>query len=881
MPSNLDRLREGQAIEFEPGLSGRLNREKRQLELSTGQVLDASDDEHLFPRDESALKVSRHTESLEKGIKGPASEFWHQYSTQGIPGSIRDIIMYHGKDYAEKKRAQEAVSSRISDESPYLSGAATAANIGTDVVLTRGMSALKAAPALTIASAGSRLATDPVGVGADALMSAGAGWGFDKTMGGINKITARRAAAQAIPGQQQAVRNANIQGQQATNQANAAQQQQFAQQQLNVTNTNNARMQQYQQAKVNHQNTVLQQKNTHAQAQATAAQQHNILTQNVKNANQARLQQHQADLTARQNAIIQAKNAHAQAESARQAEVVRLKNQAETARLQRSAESSKLEAEYKAAKAATEQENKRMLEKFKLEQEQYEKSLKELPELQKRAQAEHSQNIIKTAQELERNFPKSSKLSTEELGVAQFLDESVQKTGLAGSREASQATRILNSIFPEGELIGGRELSSRYKALEEAIQRANPEVQQVLSSFKEHLGKRLPVIIEDAVAYSKVAPLLKRTIESDVKAILKDIHFDGSGAKAAHEKISSFALSNAKSALKTDLSQAQFMQKLQSGEMGRELANKILTVEDFMPTSSRSAIRQLEKDGLFEYVYNDAKKKHAYFVDELAKKLESRLARYELSASQSAKAAKQNLGQNLRKTYGMAEPVPAPLAPQSPTPLAGPQAPGELPPLAPLQLPQPVAAPALPGMPASPNLASMPAAPIVPPPNAPPLPNRPNLMPKPTPPTPQSFSPQIEPTLAPAQGFAEHAGDFLEQNLLGGTGLLNNPVAKLAGLKYMLGKGALPLEAGYLGMKGLTSPGAGGQMARATFKQAGIQAIENWMQQYPSYHDGILEAPQERRALTKEIEDDPAIPLEQKALLQSKVNRGRPLTAAL
>jgi hypothetical protein len=68
-----------------------------------------------------------------------------------------------------------------------------------------------------------------------------------------------------------------------------------------------------------------------------------------------------------------------------------------------------------------------------------------------------------------------------------------------------------------------------------------------------------------------------------------------------------------------------------------------------------------------------------------------------------------------------------------------------------------------------------------------------------------------------------------------------------------------------------------GEAARMTFKQGGIQAIDSWARRYPSYRNGILESPQDRRSLTKEIEDASDIPIEQKAVFQSKVNRGRPI----
>ena len=160
-------------------------------------------------------------------------------------------------------------------------------------------------------------------------------------------------------------------------------------------------------------------------------------------------------------------------------------------------------------------------------------------------------------------------------------------------------------------------------------------------------------------------------------------------------------------------------------------------------------------------------------------------------------------------------------------------------------------------------------------------PLRSNLAAQPPVPTPNTFTPQPEPTLPTPQGSAEHAGDFLERNLFGGNTLTNNPLTKLAGLKYLAGKAALPIEAAYVGAKSLTSPTIGGQVARMGFRQGGIQAIEALAQKYPSYNNGVLENPLERRSLTKEIENDQEIPIEQKAIMQSKINRGQPLSSNL
>lgn len=791
MPSKFDQLRQGQAVEIEPGVSGRLNKDKKTLELSTGQVLNVGHNKSFFPDNEQQVALSRQKENVEKKAKGPVGEFLHQYSSKGIPGGISDWRSYltqTGEEYATRKQAENQVSERISQESPYISGAATGANIATDLALTRGMSALKAAPLLTAGSAGSRLATEPQEVLGETAMAAAGGKGLDLVGGYFSRVASRRGASRAIPGQQAAVAESNAQ-----------------------------------------------------QAQAF-----NSLKQNVKNVNEARLQQHQTDLNARQNNMIKSQNAYEQAKAARDTEVVRLKNQAEIAKAQRSSEAARLEAEYKAAKISAEQETKRLNDEFKLAQSQYQESLKKLPELQKQAQAEYSANVVKNASEIEKSFPKSSRINSEELGVGNFIEDSINQSGLAGTREAAQAKRVLNSLFPEGELIGGRELSKKYKALEDSIQRATPEVQSVLNNFKNHLGERLPVIVENSVAYHKIMPLLQRTIRNDVKSIVSELGLD----PKVQASVGRFAETNAFHAVKNNITPANFIEKIQSGELASEIANSIGSAEAFLVDLTPTNIKFMQKQGTLPVLMKEAERQHAYYVQELTQKIQSRLARYELKAMESARNASQKLGKDVKNTYGLSEPVVPPPAPTAPNPVAAPPLPGELPPVPPTQLPPPIA-----------------------PPQAPPLPGKPSLMPDPMAPTPQAM-----PTLPPAQGMADRMGDFLEKPILGGG---SNNLLKLGGLKYLLGKAAIPAEAAYVGMKGLTAPGAGGEAARLSFKQAGIQAIEMMAQKYPSYNNGILENPMERRSLTKEIEDDPEIPIEQKAVIQSKVNRGKRLQERL
>jgi len=135
------------------------------------------------------------------------------------------------------------------------------------------------------------------------------------------------------------------------------------------------------------------------------------------------------------------------------------------------------------------------------------------------------------------------------------------------------------------------------------------------------------------------------------------------------------------------------------------------------------------------------------------------------------------------------------------------------------------------------------------------------------------------PQLPPAQNVYERLGDFMNRSPIRKPTF--NQIGGLGALKYLTGAKMSPVAGAYFGLKGLTSPTAAGEVSRMSFQQGGIQAIVALASKYPSFHDGVLEDPQERRSLTKEIENDQEIPLEQKAIIQSQINRGKPIGSRL
>lgn len=107
-------------------------------------------------------------------------------------------------------------------------------------------------------------------------------------------------------------------------------------------------------------------------------------------------------------------------------------------------------------------------------------------------------------------------------------------------------------------------------------------------------------------------------------------------------------------------------------------------------------------------------------------------------------------------------------------------------------------------------------------------------------------------------------------------------IGKILGIPAAYGKAALKGVAGgaRTGLEGtarfLTAPTRVSEMTRDVIMRGGIPVlVESIANTYPSYEKGILLDPMDRIDAVAEVENNPYIPLEQKAILQAKINRGR------
>lgn len=151
--------------------------------------------------------------------------------------------------------------------------------------------------------------------------------------------------------------------------------------------------------------------------------------------------------------------------------------------------------------------------------------------------------------------------------------------------------------------------------------------------------------------------------------------------------------------------------------------------------------------------------------------------------------------------------------------------------------------------------------------NIPPTNMRPNLAPPPP-------APQVGGTAAKFENPNYYADQARSLGSVKSLGALGGAVFGMGVPKAAAGAAVLGYQGLQSALRGITRPDAIGNFARRSIQRGGVDLILEQIKSYPSYRDGILLDPQDRRSAVAEIEVDQDLPMEDKAVLQAKINRG-------
>lgn len=486
---------------------------------------------------------------------------------------------------------------------------------------------------------------------------------------------------------------------------------------------------------------------------------------------------------------------------------------------------------------------------------EYERELKAIPQRQKEAQELYSKEVIRNAKKIENVMAKGDQILAGDLAANEFIRDVVNSTELAGSREAREVEKFLKSAFPEDAILNSSDLIKRYESLEKLIQKSNLTKQKILLDFKDYLGNKLPQLIETSVAYRNIAPKFRQQTIKESAKFLK--------ARGLTENLGTLESTITQSISKYH--PKEFIEKLKDGSLSSELANSIIAkdktlqrieseIAQVAAKKSKTVLvgnKPYPKEGLLK-ILNDARNTHLKGTQRIVNEYETLLKNIEKNFLVDIDLAKahvdKRLGKALQRTQGKASEIVPPANPENfPNANAG----------------EPTSF-----FIQNTPLPALPQSKVVP-----------------------DFIPQNPPPLSPAQGLSK-VGDVLENltvsNVLnkGKNTLTDNPITKLAALKYVLGKSAVPLELGALGgaasLKLITQPTTAGQFIREYVVNQGSRGIfrgfhEFAKTRYKTYQNGVIQSPDERFRASHDVEVDPQLNIEEKAILQKKINRGEPI----
>lgn len=469
--------------------------------------------------------------------------------------------------------------------------------------------------------------------------------------------------------------------------------------------------------------------------------------------------------------------------------------------------------------------------------------LARLPQLQ---QAENEAFANSSAQKVEIVAQTLGKtpIAAEALGVENFIENVVEGSAHAASKEGGIVKRFLRTIVKTDAngKITGQGIQKAIKAVDDMIIKSTGAVKEMMTEFRNFTLQNLPQKIGNFYAYEKWMPKIQarvgQFIEKDLTRVFKganDIYVDVQG-QLGRNVLTDLNKSIQKSVDEIFLKHSgNFEEALSSGTIRGEIKAAI----------ENNPLYQALMDDIYEYHQIVGKnKQYGEFraarpnVNPAIQDVKSRIADYpELIADRVGNVIDRylpDIGLDISTKSGITEN-------------------------------------AFQKMPTKPNL--VPEPPQVNPAQQ----MQPNLSPVPQMPQPQGV---LERLAFGLEGIGETGFGGLAKGIKdnASTGLL----AKMAGVP--LGKMAAGAAGLVSGLSALTSPSALGRAARTGLEQTArmMDAVNQRASQYPSHAgNGILNDPMERRSLVKEIEDDLNMKLEDKAIIQAKVNRGQPLIPEL
>lgn len=448
------------------------------------------------------------------------------------------------------------------------------------------------------------------------------------------------------------------------------------------------------------------------------------------------------------------------------------------------------------------------------------------------------QNIAKVADILG-----DAKIPDAALGLENFIVENVERSALAGTPEANRFSKFIQTIFnSNGKGVDKNHLNKAFQAIEGRIAQTEGAEKQLLLDFKDQMAQTLSQVVPEAKIFHKYAEPLSKELVKDVEGLVKQT-VSRNSAELLSDISKSMKQDFSKGLQETLTNDIQSIFQKYTGNFSEAVENGTLINELRQAISNNPMIQAVRNNGkafLSKRKIKDLENMNVPVeMTHFFKNYQSLVQDLDDLPKLLLRNFEGNLGKKANK-IGVDKVFETQEINKILPNIQG----------APQAIPQP--APVNPALNVQPNLEQV-------------------------------------PQLSQGQGIGQTFANFLEdtnirgqlsklKDLFGGKGSATSAgiVAKMAGVPIAKTLGAA--GAGLLGANVLTNPGVRGTHARTMLKQGLLQAyLVSRAQGYPSFRSGILDDPNDRKMFARDIEDDPSLSLEDKAMMQTKVNRGIPL----
>ncbi len=420
-------------------------------------------------------------------------------------------------------------------------------------------------------------------------------------------------------------------------------------------------------------------------------------------------------------------------------------------------------------------------------------------------------------------------IAKEAMGVDDFINREIGMTSLAATPQGNRLSSFIQSLEKSApENLNAEELKKIFLALEERIATSLPEEVSVLSNFRQHLVDQLPIGAASSAVKAKYGTRLLNSMEKEIDTAVNAFMSDKSTLGKISKYLDKADLKDLSQDLKRfiksgydKVTPAEFLSDMNSGNIQDRLMwffdnnQKLQNISQKIDAEINkivSAAAAGQPIANFRNTDIQSLLKARNSLNSMRTKVESNLAKNVQNNSLSASIYEKDVMDRVGRKFSNA----LGFSPHSSNPR---------------------------------------------PPNVP---------------IPQA--PQTSRTAA----FLE-TPNFYGTNIKNAATAVKKGAVPLGVLSHMVGLPKAAIGAGVAAvgggltaaLRGITSPTALGAFARNSIQNGGIRlVVESIADKYPSYQNGVLLDPQDRRAASADIEQDQDLGLEDKAMLQAKINRG-------